>query len=68
MALSVTARPPQRGTSQEGRNRKYCFRVRQRYGGRVGKSKVREKVPVAVALTKVCSSLLLVKIGWAQRV
>ena len=57
VALPETARPVQRGASHEGRSRKYCSRVRRRYGGRGGKFKVRETAPLAEMLTKACVSL-----------
>jgi len=39
-------RPEQRGTSSEGRNRKWCARLRTRFKGRFGKLKVRECIPL----------------------
>lgn len=40
--LPEAVRPPQRGTSMEGRNRKWVTRVCMRYGGRRGKIRPRD--------------------------
>jgi hypothetical protein len=47
MSVHASSRPPQRGASTEGRNRKWCARLRVRFHGRVGKFKVREVIPLA---------------------
>ena len=52
MAVCAAGRPPPRGTSTEGRNRKWCSRLRARFGGGFGKFKVRETIPLADMLQK----------------
>ena len=52
LRLPSGARPPLRGASSEGKNRKWLSRLRKRYRGRVGKLKVRDVLSQEEMLAK----------------
>lgn len=50
--LPASARQDLRGSGTDGGRRKWAFRLRQRWGGRLGKFKVREELPLVDARHK----------------